>query len=118
MGPCWRACITLEFYGHRTVLFDKEFPDRIYDLEDIDGEDTIGIGTFPYQCEVNLLFENPEYTKFQKSAEEEYRIRQEKEIQARIEAEKLAAIEAEKKRQAEIEAAERSELARLKQKYE
>jgi len=49
--------IHIDFYGHRTVVTDDQYPDRIYDMIDLDSPDA-AISEFPYAFEVALRFEN------------------------------------------------------------
>jgi hypothetical protein len=107
----------IEFYGHRTIVTDIDFPDRLYDMSDLENADD-AVSDFPPGCEYTLRFENPEYTKYQEKLAEE------RDKQRKAEREAAEAAAAEKKRREEEERRrcqerqERAQLAELKAKYE
>lgn len=97
--------------------------DNEYQMVDSDNSDT-NIGTFPYECEVYFIKDNPKYLQYQKDLEKKRQEEAaEKTRQATEAANKAYAARKEKERIAaeqekiRIEKKEREELKRLKEKY-
>jgi hypothetical protein len=107
----------ISFYGHRTTVTDTDFPDRQYDMHDLENRDE-AVSDFPPACEYVLRFENPEHTEFQRRRAEEFEKQRaaEKKAAEEREAERRRREEEEARRR--IEQQERKMLAELKAKYE
>lgn len=105
--------ITLEFYGHRTILIDNE-TDKCYDVDDIEGS---AISTFPYPLEVKLTFDNPAFAEYESKINEVSNRERLEEEKALKKAKAEAEAEAKRKAEEALKKAELNELKRLKNKY-
>lgn len=109
--------ISISFHNHRTIVEDRERDRNLPTmfLEEVDGSESVG--EWPPIFEYKVIYDNPAYLAQQK-AEQEERDKKRKEEEAKKEAERKAKEDAEKIRRAKAEEQrERTELARLKAKY-